>query len=252
MTKIYEQDILLLSIQKLLLNLRALIMKINTILMASVMGLSLFSTQSFAENGLTGNVALTSDYVRRGISQTDETAAIQGGVDFTHESGLHTGAWGSSIDLNNNQAGSMELEVYGGFQNEVNGFTYDIGAIYFAYPGSDSDLNYDFFEVYLSGSFDFDVANVSASVNYSPEYTGDTGDSMYYAAGIEVPLAHEFKAIGHVGHLSVDNSADYTDWSLGVARNWLEMDWSLAYTDTDLDTSDLDEARTVLTVGKSF
>ena len=49
---------------------------------------------------ITGNVGLTTDYVFRGISQTDEKPAIQGGLDYAHSSGAYAGVWASNVDFN--------------------------------------------------------------------------------------------------------------------------------------------------------
>jgi len=55
-----------------------------------------------AEDGpfeFSANVALTSDYVWRGMSQNDEGWAIQGGFDITHETGFTLGTWASNVKL---------------------------------------------------------------------------------------------------------------------------------------------------------
>jgi uncharacterized protein (TIGR02001 family) len=210
-----------------------------------------FATPALADE-FSGNVAFTTDYVFRGVSQTDESAAIQGGLDYTHDTGLHAGVWGSSIDFDSVDTGSMELDVYAGFANEYNGFTYDVGAIYYAYPGSDGDLNYDFWEAYFAVGYDFDVLALNAGVYYSPEFFGDTGDAVYTMAGVTVPLVEQFELGAHIGHQSIDDGEDYTDWSFAVNKNWMDFDFSVAYTDTDLDNNDLADERIVFSVSKSF
>lgn len=206
-----------------------------------------------AANELTGNFSLTTDYVFRGQSQTDESPAIQGGMDFTHDTGLHAGVWGSSIDFDAVGAGSMELDLYGGYANQLGNFSYDVGGIYYLYPGSDDNLNYDFWEVYLTGGYDFDMATVHAGVYYSPEFFGDTGDAVYYMAGVDVPVMQDlFTVSAHVGHQDIDDSEDYTDWSLGLNKSYMDFDWALTYHDTDLDNNDLADSRAVLSVSKTF
>lgn len=63
------------------------------------------------------NVGLYSQYIFRGLTQTDGSPAIQGGVDFTHSSGFYLGAWASNIswleDGGNYQGFSLELDLYG-------------------------------------------------------------------------------------------------------------------------------------------
>ncbi len=210
------------------------------------------STSVMAMDGVSGNIGFTTDYVFRGVSQSDEAMAIQGGFDYEHETGLHAGVWGSSVDFNNPKDGSMELDLYAGYQNEIGAFSYDVGGIYYAYPGAASSLNYDFWEVYISTGYDFEKFAVSASVNYSPEFFGDTGDATYYAVGVDVPLPHEFGLSAHYGYQDIDQGNDYNDWSVGVSKTWLEFDWALNYHDTDIDNSNLADDRVVLSVGKTF
>ncbi|MBE0616861.1 MAG: hypothetical protein IH608_02885, partial [Proteobacteria bacterium] len=83
-----------------------------------------------AESNFSGNVAMTSDYVFRGISQTDSNPAIQGGFDYASPVGLYVGTWASNVAF----GGNIEMDWYGGFSNEVAGFSYDLGVIYYAYP----------------------------------------------------------------------------------------------------------------------
>lgn len=90
----------------------------------------------------TGNVSLVSDYRFRGISQTMRRPAIQGGFDYSHESGWYLGTWASNVDgtthFYNNT--SMEWDWYGGYKGKLfpcafPDFGYNVGAIYYYYPG---------------------------------------------------------------------------------------------------------------------
>ena len=91
------------------------------------------------------NVALTSDYVYRGISQSDEGPAIQGGFDYSHSTGWYLGAWGSSIEFFENRGGatfacspnckegSVEVDLYGGNKGSLSKrLSYDAGLLYYA------------------------------------------------------------------------------------------------------------------------
>ncbi|PZQ43613.1 MAG: hypothetical protein DI551_11800 [Micavibrio aeruginosavorus] len=205
---------------------------------------------------LSANTGLFSDYVFRGISQSDEGPALQGGFDASHSSGLYAGVWGSNVDFNDDDEASVELDFYAGFASEYQGFTYDLGVIYYAYPGADSDLDYDFWEVKAGLGYDFDVVAVDGSINYSPEFFGETGDAVYYAAGLSVPLPYDFSANAHAGYQTIDDGEDYTDWSLGLGYTVAGFDLSLTYTDTDLDEpeecADGCSDRIVFGVSKSF
>ena len=99
----------------------------------------------------TGNVGLYSQYIFRGLTQTDRQPALQGGFDYAHSSGFYLGTWASNISwLKENfstppatitgqyaSGGSAEIDFYGGYKSTFgkSDFTYDIGLLYYWYPG---------------------------------------------------------------------------------------------------------------------
>lgn len=209
----------------------------------------------------TGNASLVTEYVFRGITQSNENPAIQGGFDVSHDSGIYAGVWGSNVNFNDGDEANVEIDVYGGYEGSYKGLTYDIGAIYYAYPGADDNLNYDFVEGYLGLSYDFDLLSASASFNYSPDYFGESGDAQYYALGVDVPLPKDFTLSGHIGYQAIDDNAsfgvpDYTDWSVGLGYTIQGFDVSLQYIDTDLkepsECADGCDTRIVFGISRSF
>lgn len=81
---------------------------------------------------LTGNIGIFSQYVFRGVSQTDEKPAVQGGFDWTHKNGFYLGTWGSNIswlsDGQPNVSAPLEWDLYGGYRGSLpSDFGYDIG-----------------------------------------------------------------------------------------------------------------------------
>lgn len=206
-----------------------------------------------------GNVALTSEYVFRGISQSNEEPTVQGGIDWTHEeTGLYLGVWGSGVDFAD---ASSEFDFYGGVNGTLHGFTWDAGAIYYHYPGADDELDYDFWELALAAGYDFGVAGLSASVNYSPDYFASSGDAVYTALNATVPLPYNFTASGSVAYQWIeDNDAfgvdDYADWSLGLNYTLEGFDLGLKYTETSLDEpdecADGCDARLIFSVSRAF
>ena len=106
----------------------------------------------------TGTVALTNDYIFRGISQTDHNPAIQGSINYTLDTGfygtsVYGGVWGSNLDFNddaatNNNGAHLELDWTFGFTGNIldTGIGYTLGAIYYNYPGARNGLSYDYWE----------------------------------------------------------------------------------------------------------
>jgi uncharacterized protein (TIGR02001 family) len=140
---------------------------------------------------ISGNVALTTDYRFRGISQTDEDIAVQGGFDAEFGPGFYVGMWGSSVDFDCNDIdvpaghpdvdgacsgfdGSLELDYYGGWSSSIGDtdFGIDVGYIYYDYPGDSGDEG-DFQEFYVGTSW----KDLSLQVNYSDDYYGETDEA---------------------------------------------------------------------------
>jgi uncharacterized protein (TIGR02001 family) len=232
---------------------------ISTLLAATFLMPLLVSPAVAMDGKLSGNVTLTTDYVWRGISQSNEGPAIQGGFDYAHEeSGLYAGVWASSVDFND---ASTEIDIFAGMNGSFNNFVWDLGGLYYYYPGANDNLNYDFFELAGSLGYDFDHFSLSGAINYSPEFFADSGDATYIAAYLEAPLPYDITLSAHTGYQWIDDNAaygaqDYQDWALGLGYAVQGFDLSLTYSDTDLDEptecADNCSDRLVFAVGRNF
>lgn len=207
---------------------------------------SILSTSAYAGDlnlpvSFSGNVGVYSDYRFRGISQTQEDPALQADVTMKHDSGFKLTAWGSNIDFNNTKSGSTELDITAAYQRELfSKLTGEVGVIYYAYPGSDGDLNYDYVEEYASLGYDFGVASINASLNYSNDFFGESGTSWYPHLSVTVPLPNSFALDGGIGRQYIDDEAafglpDYTEWMLGAHYDFKGNTVSIKYQDTDVD-----------------
>ena len=235
------------------------------LLLLSVAIVAISAPSFAAEDSIPGEFSTTigfvSEYSFRGIAQSNEGPAVQGSVDWSHDNGFYAGVWGSNVEFTD---ASLETDIYAGYSGEYEGFTYDIGGIYYAYPGADSNLDYDFAEGALALGYDFDVAAVSAAVNYSPDYFANSGDATYLAGFVDVPLPFlpfETSLNASVGHQWIDDNAkfgveDYMDWGLGLSTNVEGFDIGLRYIDTDLnetaDCPDGCEERVILSLTKTL
>jgi uncharacterized protein (TIGR02001 family) len=218
---------------------------------------------------ISGNVALTTDYRFRGMSQTTSDPAVQGGLDYAHESGFYVGTWGSNVEF----AGSLELDYYGGFANNINdNIGYDVGFIYYDYPGGDLGGNVDpeFWEIYGGLSGDLGPVSLSGKISYSNDYFGESGTAFYYDLGGSYGLPYDITLNAHFGYQTIDDGSifkagffsstadDYKDWSIGVSKSMWDLDFDLSYIDTDLDNNrdcfraNACEATVVFSVSKSL
>ncbi|WP_288902361.1 TorF family putative porin [uncultured Sneathiella sp.] len=202
------------------------------------------------------NISLTSDYIFRGISQTGNNPAVQGGFDYTYDFGpaaVSAGIWASNVKFSD---ATIEIDYYAGVGGSIDNFSWDLSAIYYSYPGADSSLNYDFFEIAPSIGYDFGFMAVSAGLNYSPEYFGDSGDAYYTHGGIDIPLGKYFTLSGTVGYQAIDDNAawgtdDYTDYGISLSTEIAGFGLSAGWTDTDLSKSQCDDACGVFSVALS-
>jgi uncharacterized protein (TIGR02001 family) len=229
---------------------------------SAILGLSGVASLAHAETTLTGNVAFTSDYMFRGISQTDGPA-VQGGIDLGVDQ-FYVGAWGSNVNFNNN----VEMDVYAGFKPTVGPVALDIGAIGYLYPGANPSPTFNYLEVYAKGSIaPVEGASLGAAVYYSPEFTGETGDGWYTEANASFAASDALSFSGAFGYQYVEGfdfdaktaSADthYTTWNVGGTYTAYGLGFDLRYIGTDIDDSDpvwgeLTEDRVVITVKKSL
>jgi uncharacterized protein (TIGR02001 family) len=247
-----------------MLNKKLLTAAVTTALMAGF-----GSTQAVAgdEFEISGNVALTSDYRFRGISQSNEDPAIQGGFDVGFEPGFYLGTWGSSIDfdVNDNSTGSygnLELDYYGGWRGPIgdSDFGVDVGYAYYDYPSDTTDPVGDYQEFYVKGSW----TTLVFGVFYSDDYYAETGESWYFSGDYSLGLIDSLTLGLHAGYTDLDevgflsnDKQDYTDYAVSLTYNWATVDFSIAYVGTDLDEEDvfdteLAEPAAVFTIKKAM
>ena len=206
---------------------------------------------------ISANVGLSSDYMFRGISQTDENVAIQGGFDYTHHSGFYLGVFGSNIDFNDPDT-SIEIDGYGGFKYSfLDHYSIDAGAAHYAYPGAND--TYAYTEYYLGGGY----RNFSLKAYYSDDFFAKSGEAIYLDSKGDFPLPYDFNLGLHYGYQWIENNAkfgapDYADWRIGVNREVIGVNVGVAYVDTNLGKDEcfsgtsLCSSRAVVSVSKVF
>ena len=216
-------------------------------LLAAASGAGVAQAQEATPTTVSFNVAVVSDYVFRGISQTDKQPTVQGGVDVTHGV-FYAGAWASGVDFGLDE--EMELDFYAGVKPVLGPVTLDLGVIWYSYPGLDGSAHGDYLEAKAGASMSpMENLTVGATLFYSPEFTFTDGESAYYG---EVSAAYNFTpnfvVSGALGYQDVQASDYYFDFGDGdstdnyttvnLGATYTEKGFSLdgRYYDTDLDT----------------
>ena len=157
---------------------------------------TLVACTGLAQAEFSATTTLASDYVFRGISNTDGDPAIQGSMDYEHESGFYAGVWASNVKFRENAGedaidtvdeASIEIDYYAGFASELeNGISWDLGALYYSYPGSEKSFEYDYWEAMGALGYAFEDLTLEPEIGtelyYSPEYFGNGGAATYVAA----------------------------------------------------------------------
>jgi uncharacterized protein (TIGR02001 family) len=219
-----------------------------------VAALGLLTAAGAANAEISSSWTATSDYSFRSFSQTATDPALQGSLDYAHESGWYIGGWASNIDFGPGIDADIEFDVYTGFSGETEaGLGWDAGIVYYTYP-SESDLN--FFEIYTGLSYGM----FSGKLWYSDEFAGEGGDSAFYIeAGMDIPVAESgFTVSLHAGYSGGDfwDDVEYVDYSVGVGYTLGNFDLGLTYVDQDGDeiTGDVfnNEGRVIFAVSTTF
>lgn len=200
------------------------------------------------------NVGLYSDYIFRGITQSDKNPAIQGGFDVTHSSGLYLGNWSSSVSWASDgngimQSNSIETNLYGGVKKTLANVDFDLGVLQYLYPGDDSPNSNeaDATEAYIGASKEFSKAVASAYVYFvvSDDAWGlsDTQGSQYYSLDLDIPVGETAITAGlHLGNQQFEGTGnadlDYTDWKVNLDYAFNDnYNVGAFYTGSDMDKS---------------
>lgn len=187
----------------------------------------------------TANVGVYSQYVFRGLSQTNEKPAIQGGFDLAHKSGFYAGTWASNVSwvgdaypASSPQPGpsnSMEWDFYGGYKGSLPAdFSYDLGVLYYYYPGKypANYTNPDTTELYAALTWKFITFKYSWSANNKTFGLPDSRGSQYLDLTASYDIIEKVSDVigkvtifGHVGkqYFRHNGFYDYSDWKVGAS-----------------------------------
>jgi len=221
----------------------------RSVISAAVLGATVFSGSALA--GTSVNLGVTSQYLFRGLAQTDG-AAVQGGIDFAGESGFYAGAWASTInfggtgDADGSSTGS-EVDLYLGFGGEAGSVGYDIGAIYYLYTEEDEtdmpDPSYNTIELYGSIS----VGMFSLGAYFAPDtYFGvddsASGVSIGFSAPVSDMASFDFSIQQNMGggnEAFTPDGDSYLDYSIGISgESESGLSVGLAFVGTDIEDDD--------------
>jgi uncharacterized protein (TIGR02001 family) len=234
-------------------------------LIVAVLG-ALIAAPAMADSPFSGNVSLTTDYLYRGVTQTDHNGAIQGGFDYANPNGVYVGVWASNISWLYTVQGypatsgaSLELDTYAGYSGSfATDFSYNVGVLRYNYGGTrGTAVNADTNEIYGSIGWKTISAKYSRSTGDLFGYGGSSGsgylelNGSYTLAGPGVDLsAHIGKQTVAGTYLGASNDQySYKDYNVKAAKDFGGYTFALMVSKTDMTG---DKARGVLSVSHSM
>jgi uncharacterized protein (TIGR02001 family) len=208
----------------------------------------------------TANVGLFSQYVFRGLTQTNEKPAIQGGFDLAHKSGFYVGTWASNISWvedgyfspPNPQPGpsvSMEWDFYGGYKGTLPmDFGYDLGVLYYYYPGSypAGFTKPNTTELYAALSWKWLSFKYSYSADNKTFGIPNSRGSQYLDLTASYDIIEKVSDVigkvtifGHLGkqYFRHNGIFDYSDWKVGASTEIYGLTVGIYGTGTNAQSS---------------
>lgn len=150
--------------------------------------------------------ALTTDYISRGITQTDHGIAVQGWVELGL-SDLYVNVWASNVDI---PPDDIEIDLAVGWRPTLGPVTLDLGYVRYFYPDSGLSLG----EAYIKAGADLsETVHIGGSFFIDPD-----SSATYVEANASIALPKNFGISGAVGF--VDGGTDWTVWNVGAFWTW--------------------------------
>lgn len=230
---------------------------------------------------LSGNLGLVSQYVFRGLTQTNGKPAVQGGLDYAHPSGFYAGTWLSNITWFTDQnagvksapvslaspasagapytsgasnAASLEWDLYGGYKSTfATDWSYDVGAILYYYPGRYDNVGAyrqpDTTELYGAIGYKWLTLKYSKAISTYTFGVNESRGASYLDLSAQIPLGESgYTMQAHVGRQTYPSNSNvgywlnsggnnsffsYTDYKLGVTKEYHGFNFGLAWTHAD-------------------
>lgn len=178
--------------------------------LSALAGGSAMAQNSFTDN-LSFNIGATNNYVWRGQSQSNKDAAVQGGIDWSNGN-FYVGGWASSVDFGDDA--DAELDIYAGVTPTVGNWSFDFGAVYYTYPGSDDvDSTGE-----LKAAFTHPLGR--GSIGSALYVDWESLEDPYYEINAAYPLLDKLSISGAIGKWE---AGDYTTWNVGLGYDLTDV-----------------------------
>lgn len=221
--------------------------------------LLLLGSQYASAADFSGYVTLTTDYVKRGVTQSNGNPALQIGAEFDFDIGLFLGAWASTVNIGNSPLRQRDLEVnyYAGYVFEISSaWRISATAVAYDYPGQSGNVDYGYEEYSLGGNFD---DRVWLEFAYSPDLYNTGLSTINIDLFAAWPVNNIWAIGGGAGYYDTSNltGSAYQYWQLGITASLSWADIDFRFHDTDkwvpiISTPDRAKSRFVLKIQIPF
>jgi uncharacterized protein (TIGR02001 family) len=191
---------------------------------------------------VTGNIALTTDYMFRSVSQNGSAPSVQGGFDAT-DGIFYVGTWAAAINFD-----PMEWDLYGGIRPTTGPISWDVGIIGYLYPDPyvhKPQQNY--FEGYIKASTTVHGVGLGLNGFYSPNFFDETGDAYYFEGDLSFPLTKAISFSGALGYQDIGDvnslapgspDGNYLAWNAGLTYTLGAYSFDIRYVDDNVAQKD--------------
>ncbi len=207
-----------------------------------------------------GTFDITSNYIYRGISNSNNSPAVQGGLTATFIKGFYVSTWGSNVDFLDRDGNTVtfELDTSAGIANKIGeNFNYDLHIVRYNYPNA----NRAAYSEFMGG---LGYRYLTGYIGYSTNVFASGKSGTYYNIGAKYPISYQgpiwnnIALTGGIGYYDLPESAgllSYADYNLGISKTIGIYNLALQWTDTNrhsVDAYNLKDSKIVGTVTVSF
>lgn len=158
---------------------------------------------SIAHAQLSGEVGVASNAYFHGATVSDDNPALQGSLDYSHDTGPYAGTFMTTVDKVNKE--EVEMDFYGGYKGNAGPMSYDVGIIRYQHTATDT-LNTN--EAYVGAGFR--MVNTVFAINKDGRYT-------------QVGANHDFYGVklgAHFGNTMPEGGNNYTNWGITARKEY--------------------------------
>lgn len=190
---------------------------------------------------------VTTDYVFRGVSQTDNEPAFQAGATYTAPFGLYATVWGSNVDFGEGGP-NFEVDYNIGWSKDLSdSWNLDLGVNRYTYTSASSGYGDIDYNEYLAKVTWKGPVVVSGLLGYADDYSNSGAEQIYAGLDASYEIGHGFSVGASAGYTTIKADAnewprrsDYFDGSVSVSKAFGPATASLGYYDTfGSDAADL-------------